>query len=84
MFGNKSARKSPVRLLASAAVVAGSVVGAWFVIESSKITEVYLVTRSDLASGTALTEQSLETTDLALFLWELSTCRKASFPRGPI
>jgi len=67
MIGNKSFRKSPIQLLLSAAVIAGSVVGAWFVIESSKITEVYLVTRSDLASGTALTEQSLETTDLALF-----------------
>jgi len=67
MLSRKSVRKSPVQLLLSAAVVAGSVVGAWFVIESSKITEVYLVTRSDLASGTALTEQNLETADLALF-----------------
>jgi hypothetical protein len=67
MLRSKSVRKSTVKLVLSAAVVAGSVVGAWFVIESSKITEVYLVTRSDLASGTALTEQNLETADLALF-----------------
>lgn len=67
MLRSKSVRKSPVQLLLSAAVIAGSVVGAWLVIESSKITEVYLVTRSDLASGTALTEQNLETADLALF-----------------
>jgi hypothetical protein len=67
MIGNKSSRKSPIKLLLSASVIAGSVIGAWFVIESSKITEVYLVTKSDLASGTALTEQGLETTDLALF-----------------
>ena len=66
MIGNKSSRKSPIKLLLSASVIAGSVIGAWFVIESSKITEVYLVTRSDLASGTALTEQNLETTELAL------------------
>jgi len=67
MIGNKSSRKRPIELLLSASVIAGSVIGAWFVIESSKITEVYLVTKSDLASGTALTEQGLETTDLALF-----------------
>ena len=67
MLRSKSVRKSTLKLVLSAAVVAGSVGGAWFVIESSKITEVYLVTRSDLASGTALTEQNLETADLALF-----------------
>jgi hypothetical protein len=67
MIGSKSVRKSPVQLLLSAAVIAGSVVGAWFVIESSKITEVYLVTKGTLASGTALTEENLETSDLALF-----------------
>jgi SAF domain len=67
MIGNKSSRKRPIELLLSASVIAGSVIGAWFVIESAKITEVYLVTKSDLASGTALTEQGLETTDLALF-----------------
>jgi hypothetical protein len=67
MIRSKSVRKSPARVLLSAAVIAGSVVGAWFVIESSKITEVYLVTRTDLASGTALTEESLATTELALF-----------------
>ena len=67
MIGSKSVRKSPVHLLLSAAVIAGSVVGAWFVIESSKITEVYLVTKGTLASGTALIEENLETSDLALF-----------------
>jgi hypothetical protein len=56
MLRSKSVRKSTLKLVLSAAVVAGSAVGAWLVIESSKITEVNLVTRSDLASGTALTE----------------------------
>ena len=82
MIGNKSFRKSPIQLLVSAAVIAGSVVGAWFVIESSKITEVYLVTRSDLASGTALTEQSLETTDLALFSLGNQYLRAGQLPAG--
>ena len=82
MIGNKSFRKSPIQLLLSAAVIAGSVVGAWFVIESSKITEVYLVTRSDLASGTALTEQSLQTTDLALFSLGNQYLRAGQLPTG--
>jgi len=64
---SKSVRKRPVQLLVSAAVIAGSVVGAWFVIESSKITEVYLVTKSDLASGTALSQENLESAELVLF-----------------
>jgi len=82
MIGNKSFRKSPIQLLLSATVIAGSVVGAWFVIESSKITEVYLVTRSDLASGTALTEQSLQTTDLALFSLGNQYLRAGQLPKG--
>jgi len=64
---SKSVRKRPVQLLLSAAMIAGSVVGAWFVIESSKITEVYLVTKSDLASGTALSQENLESAELVLF-----------------
>ena len=82
MFGNKSGRKNPARLLASAMVVAGSVVGAWFVIESSKITEVYLVTRSDLASGSALTEQNLEASDLALFSLGSAYLQEGQLPTG--
>lgn len=82
MFGSKSVRKSPVRLLLSAAVIVGSVVGAWFVIESSKITEVYLVTSSDLASGTALTEDKLETSELALFSLGSQYLKSGDLPLG--
>jgi hypothetical protein len=82
MRGSKSVRKRPVQLLLSAAVIAGSVVGAWFVIESSKITEVYLVTRSDLASGTALTEENLETADLALFAQGGQYLQEGELPLG--
>lgn len=67
MLRSKSVRKRPVQLLLSAAMIAGSVVGAWFVIESSKTTEVYLVTKSDLASGTALSQENLESAELVLF-----------------
>jgi hypothetical protein len=79
---NRSFRKSPVRLLLSAIVIAGSVVGAWFVIESSKITEVYLVTRSDLASGSSLTEEGLERTDLALFSLGSQYLQAGQLPLG--
>lgn len=82
MNGNKSFRKSPIQLLLSAVVVVGSVVGAWYVIETSKITEVYLVTNSDLASGTALIEQGLESTELALFSLGSQYLRKGQLPAG--
>jgi hypothetical protein len=67
MFYNKSVSRRPLKLALSAVAIAGSVVGAWVVIESSKVTEVYLVTKSDLASGTALIELELATADLALY-----------------
>jgi len=82
MLRSKSVRKSPVQLLLSAAVIAGSVVGAWLVIESSKITEVYLVTRSDLASGTALSEENLETAELALFARGVQYLQAGDLPLG--
>jgi hypothetical protein len=62
--------------------IASSVVGAWFVIESSKITEVYLVTKGDLASGSALLETELATADLALFQIGRSYLRPGELPEG--
>ena len=82
MLRSKSVRKSPVQLLLSAVVIAGSVVGAWFVIESSKITEVYLVTKSDLASGTALSEENLEKAELALFARGGQYLKEGELPLG--
>jgi hypothetical protein len=82
MLRSKSVRKSPIQLLLSAVVIAGSVVGAWFVIESSKITEVYLVTKSDLASGTALSEENLEKADLALFARGGQYLKEGELPLG--
>jgi hypothetical protein len=82
MFYNKSARKRPLQLALSAVAIAGSVVGAWFVIESSKITEVYLVTQRDMASGSALVELELQTADLALFSIGTSYLQPGEIPEG--
>ena len=82
MFYSKSARKRPLQLTLSAVAIAGSVVGAWFVIESSKITEVYLVTNSDMASGSALVELELQTADLALFSIGSSYLQPGEIPEG--
>jgi hypothetical protein len=59
--------KRPLRLLASGLVISGSVIGAWFVIDSSKATESYLITKLDLASGSKLFSSDFSTGDLALF-----------------
>jgi len=82
MLYSKSARKRPLQLALSAVAIAGSVVGAWFVIESSKITEVYLVTNSDMASGSALVELDLQTADLALFSIGTSYLQPGEIPEG--
>jgi len=58
---------SPVSIALSALVVLGSVLGAWFFIESNKTTEVFLVTKQDLPSGAALNLNNLEKIELSLF-----------------
>ena len=82
MLGYKSAKKSPIQLILSGLVIAGSVVGAWFLIESQKITEVYLVTESDLASGTPLLESDLRQVDLALFTLGEKYLQAGEIPQG--
>ncbi len=59
--------KSPISIALSALVVLGSVLGAWFFIESNKTTEVFLVTKQDLPSGAALNIANLEKIELSLF-----------------
>lgn len=59
--------KSPASIAISVVVVIGSVVGAWFFIDSNRTTEVFLVTKQDLASGSRLDAQSLEQVELSLF-----------------
>ena len=59
--------KSPISIALSALAVLGSVLGAWFFIESNKTTEVFLVTKQDLPSGAALNIANLEKIELSLF-----------------
>ena len=54
-------------LLASSLLVVGSMVGAWVLIEQSKTTEVFLVTKQNLASGTTLTASDLDQIPLSMF-----------------
>ena len=53
--------------LASSLLVVGSIVGAWVLIEQSKTTEVFLVTKQNLASGTSLTAADLDQIPLSMF-----------------
>lgn len=53
--------------LASSLLVVGSMVGAWVLIEQSKTTEVFLVTKQNLASGTSLTAADLDQIPLSMF-----------------
>jgi hypothetical protein len=59
--------KSPISISLSALAVLGSVLGAWFFIESNKTTEVFLVTKQDLPSGAALNLNNLDKIELSLF-----------------
>ena len=54
-------------LLASSLLAVGSMVGAWVLIEQSKTTEVFLVTKQNLASGTSLTASDLDQIPLSMF-----------------
>lgn len=59
--------KSPISIAVSVVVVVGSVLGAWFFIESNKTTEVFLVTNKDLSSGEPLNIANLDRVELSLF-----------------
>jgi hypothetical protein len=63
----KVGTRSPVSTALSAVVVACSVVGAWLFIESNRTTEVFLVTKQNLASGTPLDLANLDQVELSLF-----------------
>lgn len=59
--------RGPLVLTASGLLVVGSILGAWVVIEQSKTTEVFLVTKQNLASGTSLTGSDLDQISLSMF-----------------
>jgi hypothetical protein len=67
MLRSQPGGKSPISIALSALVVLGSVLGAWFFIESNKTTEVFLVTKQALPSGAALNLKNLEKIELSLF-----------------
>ena len=74
--------KSPISIALSALVVLGSVLGAWFFIDSSKTTEVFLVTKQDLPSGAPLNLNNLEKIELSLFALAGAYLRPESLLEG--
>jgi hypothetical protein len=75
-------RKKTARLLLSGLVISGSVIGAWLVIESSKATESYLITKQDLATGSPLVASNLSTGGLALFTIGENYLKEEELPTG--
>lgn len=55
------------KLAASMVAVVFSVLGFWWLLEASKVTETYLITKTDLASGTPLLAEQVMETELSLF-----------------
>jgi len=74
--------KSPISIALSALVVLGSVLGAWFFIDSNKTTEVFLVTKQDLPSGAPLNLNNLEKIELSLFALAGAYLRPESLLEG--
>jgi hypothetical protein len=74
--------KSPISIALSALVVLGSVLGAWFFIDSNKTTEVFLVTKQDLPSGAPLNIANLERIELSLFALAGAYLRPESLLEG--
>ena len=74
--------RSPISIALSALVVLGSVLGAWFFIDSNKTTEVFLVTKQDLPSGAPLNLNNLEKIELSLFALAGAYLRPESLLEG--
>jgi hypothetical protein len=79
-FG-RSARQ-PTRLVLSGVIIVSSILGAWWLIERSKATESYLITRQDMATGSAVQESNLETSALALFDIGDNYLKEGELPTG--
>ena len=76
------AEKKTARLLLSGLVISVSVIGAWLVIEYSKATESYLITKQDLASGSPLLASNLSSGELALFTIGENYLKGSELPTG--
>ena len=77
-----SSKRRPFVLAASSLLVLGSMVGAWVLIEQSKTTEVFLVTKQNLASGTSLTASDLDQIPLSMFEISGSYLQPAALVEG--
>ena len=77
-----SSKRRPLVLAASSLLVLGSMVGAWVLIEQSKTTEVFLVTKQNLASGTTLTAADLDQIPLSMFEISGSYLQPAALVEG--
>lgn len=56
-----------LRLALSASLVVTSVLGVWWIIESNKVTESFVITKKNLATGSPLVLDQLTTRELSLF-----------------
>ena len=77
-----SSKRRPLVLAASSLLVLGSMVGAWVLIEQSKTTEVFLVTKQNLASGTSLKASDLDQIPLSMFEISGSYLQPAALVEG--
>jgi hypothetical protein len=75
-------QKSRLSIAVSALAVLGSVLGVWFVIETNRTTEIFLVTKQDLPTGAALSIANLEQVELSLFGLTGAYLQPASLPDG--
>lgn len=71
-----------LRLVFSGLIVSSSVLGFWWLLESSKVTETYLITRTDLASGSPVSTENLQPVELSLFSLGESYLRANELPVG--
>lgn len=74
--------KSRLSIAMSALAVLGSVLGVWFVIDSNRTTEIFLVTKQDMPTGAALSLANLEQIELSLFGLAGSYLQPSSLPDG--
>lgn len=75
-------RNRSLSLGLSALAVVGSVLGVWFVTDSNRTTEVFLVTKQDLPSGAPISLSSLEQVELSLFELTGAYLQPMSLPDG--
>jgi hypothetical protein len=71
-----------LKLTLSGLIVSSSVVGFWWVLETNKVTESYLITKVDLSSGSPLLELDLKQAELSLFATGENYLKASQLPTG--